>query len=69
MNILYACFDYAFFYLQIIKVNLDETEMDSLIFFLANKKVCAKIHKEMNDLSLYCGDRKSGHHTLVVTRL
>lgn len=44
----------------IIKVNLDEAEMDSFIFFLANKKVCAKIHKEMNDLSLYCGDRKNG---------
>ena len=33
-----------------MKVTLDETEMDSFVFFLANKKICSKMHKEMLDL-------------------
>jgi len=44
----------------IVKVILDESEMDTFIFFLANKKVCSKIHKEMHDLSSYCTERKNG---------
>ena len=36
--------------MQIVKVTLDESEMDSFVFFLANKKVMSKMHKEMLDL-------------------
>ncbi len=41
---------FVVFFLQIVKVTLDETEMDTFVFFLANKKVCSKMHKEMLDL-------------------
>ena len=45
------------FQLQIVKVTLDDTEMDSFVFFLANKKICSKMHKEMLDLVSFHNNR------------
>ena len=45
------------FQLQIVKVTLDDTEMDSFVFFLANKKICSKMHKEMLDLASFHNNR------------
>ena len=36
--------------MQVVKITLDEGEMDSYVFLLANKKVGAKMQKDMNDL-------------------
>ena len=36
--------------LQIIKVELEEADMDSFVFCLANKKVIGKMQKDLNDL-------------------
>ena len=35
---------------QVIKVIMDEAEMDSYVFCLAKKKALLRLHKEMNDL-------------------
>ncbi|KAK2176989.1 hypothetical protein NP493_626g00016 [Ridgeia piscesae] len=43
----------------IIKVTMDEGEMDSYVFCLAKKKALLRLHKEMNDLSWYCPEKKS----------
>ena len=36
--------------LQVVKVTLDEGEMDTYVFCIANKKVGSKMQKDMNDL-------------------
>ena len=33
-----------------IKVTMDDTEMDSFVMCLANRKVCGKMQKDMSDL-------------------
>lgn len=43
----------------VIKVTMDETEMSSFVMCLANKKVCNKLQKDMNDLSYYCPEKKN----------
>ncbi|XP_074659337.1 PAT complex subunit CCDC47-like [Tubulanus polymorphus] len=41
-----------------IKVTMDATDMDTFVMCLAQKKMAAKLQKEMNDLSLFCPDIK-----------
>ncbi|KAK9506244.1 hypothetical protein O3M35_008214 [Rhynocoris fuscipes] len=43
-----------------IKVEMGKEDMDSFVFCVANKKTAAKLAKDMADLSLFCGERKSG---------
>ncbi|XP_037333079.2 PAT complex subunit CCDC47 [Pungitius pungitius] len=44
-----------------IKVTLNEDDMDTFVFAIGTKKVMAKLQKEMQDLSEFCGDKpKSG---------
>uniref|UniRef100_A0AAQ4Q317 PAT complex subunit CCDC47 n=1 Tax=Gasterosteus aculeatus aculeatus TaxID=481459 RepID=A0AAQ4Q317_GASAC len=44
-----------------IKVTLNEDDMDTFVFAVGTKKVMAKLQKEMQDLSEFCGDKpKSG---------
>uniref|UniRef100_A0A224XPE1 PAT complex subunit CCDC47 n=1 Tax=Panstrongylus lignarius TaxID=156445 RepID=A0A224XPE1_9HEMI len=43
-----------------IKVDMSKDDMDSFVFCVANKKTAAKLAKDMADLSLFCGERKSG---------
>jgi len=44
----------------VVKITLDEGEMDSYVFCIANKKVGSKMQKDMNDLSLFCTEKKGG---------
>ncbi|XP_077978055.1 PAT complex subunit CCDC47-like [Glandiceps talaboti] len=43
-----------------IVVNMNLDDMDSFIFAVANKKTALKLQKEMQDLSLYCPDKRGG---------
>uniref|UniRef100_A0A4P6D7C5 PAT complex subunit CCDC47 n=1 Tax=Rhodnius prolixus TaxID=13249 RepID=A0A4P6D7C5_RHOPR len=43
-----------------VKVDMSKDDMDSFVFCVANKKTAAKLGKDMADLSLFCGERKSG---------
>uniref|UniRef100_A0A8C3AZ68 PAT complex subunit CCDC47 n=1 Tax=Cyclopterus lumpus TaxID=8103 RepID=A0A8C3AZ68_CYCLU len=44
-----------------IKVTLNEDDMDTFVFAVGTKKAMAKLQKEMQDLSEFCGDKpKSG---------
>ena len=36
--------------LQIVKITLDDHEMDNFVLCVANRKSCAKLAKDMNDL-------------------
>jgi len=42
----------------IVKVDLDENKMDNFCFCIAHKRTATKLHKDMNDLSVFT-DRKS----------
>lgn len=42
----------------IIKVELDDSDMDSFVFCLANKKVINKMQKDLNDLNWYCQEKR-----------
>uniref|UniRef100_A0A671YAP0 PAT complex subunit CCDC47 n=1 Tax=Sparus aurata TaxID=8175 RepID=A0A671YAP0_SPAAU len=44
-----------------IKVTLNEEDMDTFVFAIGTKKAMARLQKEMQDLSEFCGDKpKSG---------
>jgi len=43
----------------IVKVEVDEADMDTFVLCLANKKVCGKMQKDMADLSSFCPEKKS----------
>ncbi|XP_056262975.1 PAT complex subunit CCDC47 [Pseudoliparis swirei] len=44
-----------------IKVTLNEDDMDTFVFAVGTKKAMAKLQKEMQDMSEFCGDKpKSG---------
>uniref|UniRef100_A0A8C5E4U5 PAT complex subunit CCDC47 n=1 Tax=Gouania willdenowi TaxID=441366 RepID=A0A8C5E4U5_GOUWI len=48
-------------HLQQIKVTLNEEDMDTFVFAVGTKKAMARLQKEMQDLSEFCGDKpKSG---------
>lgn len=52
---LQAQFDYGnelkwLIFLQIVKITMDEAEMDSFVFCLAHKRVMTKMLKDMLDL-------------------
>lgn len=38
---------------------MEATEMDSFVLLIANKKLSSRLQKDMNDLSLYCTEKKS----------
>lgn len=44
----------------VIKVTMDEGAMSPFVCALALKKSAAKLQRDMNDLSVYCPERKSG---------
>ena len=43
----------------IVKVTMDENEMDSYVLCLAKKRIVNKLQKEMYDLSTFCTEKKS----------
>lgn len=43
----------------VIKVDLEPGEMDSFVFAVGNRKVMARLGKEMADLSQYCTEKKN----------
>lgn len=43
-----------------IKVIMNKEDMDNFIFCIASKKTALSVSKEMNDISVYCPERKSG---------
>lgn len=43
----------------IIKVMLDDSEFENFVFCLAHKRVCTTMHKDHQDLSNYCVEKKS----------
>ena len=50
---MFMCEEYTWFirkYFQIVKVEVDEADMDTFVLCLANKKVCGKMQKDMADL-------------------
>ncbi|KAK7938736.1 hypothetical protein WMY93_002062 [Mugilogobius chulae] len=51
----------TFVCLQQIKVTLNDEDMDTFVFAVGTKKAMARLQKEMQDLSEFCGDKpKSG---------
>jgi hypothetical protein len=42
----------------IMKVELDDSELDTFVFCLANKKVCTKMQKDLNDLNWFCQEKR-----------
>ncbi|XP_013384671.1 coiled-coil domain-containing protein 47 [Lingula anatina] len=42
----------------LIKVTMEETEMDSFVFAVAQKKVASKLLKEQTDLNFFCAEKK-----------
>uniref|UniRef100_A0A8D3CNP5 PAT complex subunit CCDC47 n=1 Tax=Scophthalmus maximus TaxID=52904 RepID=A0A8D3CNP5_SCOMX len=52
---------HIFVYCIQIKVTLSDDDMDTFVFAVGTKKATAKLQKEMQDLSEFCGDKpKSG---------
>uniref|UniRef100_A0A0A9Z0B6 PAT complex subunit CCDC47 n=4 Tax=Lygus hesperus TaxID=30085 RepID=A0A0A9Z0B6_LYGHE len=43
-----------------IKVDMGKDDMDCFVFCVAAKKTALRLSKDMTDLSLFCGERKSG---------
>lgn len=43
-----------------IKVTMNKEDMDSFVFCIASKKTAQHLSKEMNDLSVYCPERRAG---------
>ncbi|XP_072042113.1 PAT complex subunit CCDC47-like [Amphiura filiformis] len=43
-----------------ITVTMNKEDMDSIVLFVGTKKAASRMGKEMQDLSLYCTDRRSG---------
>lgn len=42
----------------IMKVEMDSSELDTFVFCLANKKVCGKMQKDLNDLNWFCQEKR-----------
>ena len=42
-----------------IQVNMNQDDMDSFVFCLANKKTAARLAKEMADITTFCPERRS----------
>ncbi|CAH0389099.1 unnamed protein product [Bemisia tabaci] len=43
-----------------VRIDVTKEDMDSFVLCIANKKMATKLSKEMNDLSIYCPERKPG---------
>ncbi|CAB0010768.1 unnamed protein product [Nesidiocoris tenuis] len=43
-----------------IKVDMGKDDMDTFVFCVATKKTALRLSKDLTDLSLFCGERKSG---------
>ncbi|XP_004926303.1 PAT complex subunit CCDC47 [Bombyx mori] len=43
-----------------IRIELGKDDMDPFVFCIAQKKIAAKLAREMHDLSVYCGERRAG---------
>jgi len=42
-----------------VKVTMNQEDMDTFVFVLANKKAAAKLAKDMTDISTYCPEKKN----------
>ncbi|XP_006822108.1 PAT complex subunit CCDC47-like [Saccoglossus kowalevskii] len=43
-----------------ITVNMNAEDMDSFVFAVANKKTASRLQKELQDISVYCPEKRSG---------